>query len=135
MRSLTRSLTGSKPLTQTSWAALIAMNPYAFADDASHFAIYGTTIQVAPVVQDDFAAVYEATLSGLTSVNTTNWLLTDCPNFYLFGCLSAAEAFNQNLPQAAMWKGQALEELDALVAQGDVAQYGSAEVFLGFVTP
>jgi hypothetical protein len=135
MRSLTRDLNGSVPLKATSWAALIGMNPYAFADDARFYAIRGSTLKVAPVCEDDFIAVMETKLTGLSGSNASNWLLAESPNAYLFGCLAAAEAYNKNFQEAAVWEAKAMGELGDVVAQSDVAQFGNAELALDMVTP
>lgn len=135
MRSLTRDLSGSVPLTATSWAALIGMNPYAFTDDALFYAIRGATLKVAPVCTDDFIAVIEAKLTALSDSNTSNWLLVESPNAYLFGALAAAEAYNKNFQEAALWEAKAMGELSDVVAQSDVAQFGNAELALDMVTP
>jgi hypothetical protein len=135
MRSLTRDLNGSVPLRGTSWAALIGLNPYGYAHDAQYYAIRGSTLKVAPVCEDDFIAVMETKLTGLSGSNASNWLLAESPNAYLFGCLAAAEAYNKNFQEAAVWEAKAMSELDQLVAQSDVAQFGNAEMVLDMVTP
>lgn len=135
MTSLVRDVVGSVPLKQVSWDALISRNPYEISDDASVFAINGTSIQVAPVTDDNFLAKFSAVLSGLSSGNTTNWLLALAPDFYLFGCKAAVYAFEEDEARAASYLGLADDILDELVSQGNVAEYGNAEMTLGMVTP
>lgn len=135
MTSLVRDVLGSEPLKQVSWDALISRNPYEVSDDASVYAINGTTLMVAPVTDDDFIAKFSATLSGLTSLNTTNWLLTLAPDFYLFGCQAAASAYLKDYTAAAFLQAQADAILDEIVSQGNVAEFGNAEMTLAMVTP
>lgn len=135
MRSVVRDVVGSAPLIQTSWHALIGMNPNRVSDDATHFAVRGTTLKVVPITDDNFLCTYDSTLTGITSSNTTNWLLTACPNAYLYGCLGAAAAFNKSFGEAATWRSLAAGIVEAFVGQGNVGQYGNAEIFIDSPTP
>ena len=135
LRSIVRNVAGSKPLTQVPWDALILMDPYAVSSDATHYAIYGSTIKVAPVTADGFLAIYDSAVPALNSTTTTNWLLTLAPDIYLTMCQSQAERFELNPQAAAEHRANGLAELDSLVAQGNVAQYGNVEMALDMVTP
>ena len=135
MTSLVRDVLGSVPLKQVSWDALVLRNPYEIGDDAGVYAINGTTLMVAPVTDDDFIAKFSSVLTGLSSVNTTNWLLTLAPDFYLFGCQAAASAYVKDYNAASFLQAQADAILDELVSQGNVAEYGNAEMTLDMVTP
>lgn len=135
LTAITRTLLGSRPLSQVSWAALVERNPYGIGDDAGVFAINGTSIKVAPVTDDDFTIQFSAVLSGLSASNATNWLLALAPDYYLFGGQAAASAYGKDYPTASILQAQADEILDELVSQGNVAEYGSAEMTLNMVTP
>jgi hypothetical protein len=135
LESLTQDLLGSFPLTQLAWNALVALNPYEEADSAIYFAIKGTTLKVAPVTEDDFIAVYWAKLTGLSSGNTTNWLLDLAPDAYLAMCQSVQRAFEEDFQTAALYEAKANAILDELVSQGNVAEYGNTETVLAMVTP
>jgi hypothetical protein len=135
LESLTQDLLGSSPLTQLAWNALVALNPYEEADSAIYFAIKGTTLKVAPVTEDDFIAVYWAKLTGLSSGNTTNWLLDLAPDAYLAMCQSVQRAFEEDFQVAALYEAKANAILDELVSQGNVAEYGNTETVLAMVTP
>jgi hypothetical protein len=135
MTSLVRDVLGSVPLKQVSWDALVLRNPYEIGDDAGVYAINGTAIMVAPVTDDDFIAKFSSVLTGLSGAATTNWLLTLAPDFYLFGCQAAASAYLKDYATASILQGQADAILDELVSQGNVAEYGNAEMTLDMVTP
>lgn len=135
MTSLVRDVLGSVPLKQVSWDALVLRNPYEIGDDAGVYAINGTAIMVAPVTDDDFIAKFSAVLTGLSGSNTTNWLLTLAPDYYLFGCQAAASAFLKDYQAAGFLQAQADAILDELVSQGNVAEYGNVEMTLPMVTP
>jgi len=135
LRSIVRDVTGSLPLTQVSWSALSLLDPYAVSSDATHYAIQGSSIKVAPVTEDDFTAIYDSSVPNLSSTTTTNWLLTLAPDIYLEMCLAEAERYEMNPGAADAHKFNGLTELDNLVAQSNVAQFGNAELVLDMVTP
>jgi hypothetical protein len=133
--SLRRDLIGSIPLTQVSWDAIDLINPYETADDARFYAISGTQLRVAPVCEDDFTATFDKKVAALSSGNTTNWLLSLAPDYYLFAGQAAAAAKFKSYQEAAILQAQADQILDELVSQSNVAQYGNAEMVLPMVTP
>ena len=135
MTSLVRDVTGSLPLKQVSWDALIERNPFAEATDAIVFAINGTQLRVSPVTQDDFVCKFSKVLTGLSGSNTTNWLLALAPDFYLFGCRAAAKLKAEDYAGAQIFGNQADAILDELVSQGNVAEYGNAEMTLPGCVP
>lgn len=136
MSALTRDVLGSMPLTQVSVGALIGRNPYETADDAQVFSLLSaTTLQVAPVTEDDFIVHYSTIVPALTGSNATNWLLTLAPHYYLFACQSAAAAKFKDYATAAMLDGKANDILDQVISQGNVAEFGNAEMTLPMVTP
>lgn len=135
MTSLVRDVLGSTPLKQVSWDALVLRNPYEITSDAGAYAINGTALMVAPVTADSFIAKFSAILPGLSATNATNWLLALAPDYYLFGCQAAANAYEKDYQGAALLQAQADDVLEELVSQGNVAEYGNAETTLPMATP
>jgi hypothetical protein len=128
--SITRNVLGSLPLKQVSWEALVTRNPSQVASDASSFALRGTSFQVAEVTDDDFVLVYRAQLTPLSGSNTTNWLLTQLPNYYLFMGQSYAALRFETTDVAQGLRGLALNLLEHLVDNDVVAQFGNSELTL-----
>lgn len=63
---------------------------------------------------DEIEIVYYKRVPALSDTVTTNWLLTDHPDIYLYGSLSEAEPYLRNDQRLPMWKSlfdQGLEEL------------------------
>jgi hypothetical protein len=136
MSSLTRDVVGSLPLKQVSAAALIERNPYEVSDEAEVFALLtSTTLQVAPVTDDNYLAVYSTVVPALTSSNTTNWLLTLAPHYYLFSCQAAAAAKFKAYQEADMLDAKANMILDQIISQGNVAEFANAEMTFPMVAP
>lgn len=48
--------------------------------------------------------IYYCGLDALTDSNTSNWILTNAPDLYLYGSLIAAEPFLDNDERIATWK-------------------------------
>lgn len=135
MTSLVRNVIGSVPLVQVSWDALIERNPYQVGDDASAYAINGTTLKVAPVTDDDFICKFSSVLTGLSGSNTTNWLLAIAPDYYLFYGQAMGAAKYKDYASATGLKSEANAILDELVSQGNVAEYGNVEMTLPMGAP
>lgn len=135
MTSLVRDVVGSVPLKQVSWDALLTRNPYSDVDDPMVYAINGTELRLGNPLADDFICKFSSVLSGLSGSTATNWLLALAPDYYLFGGQAAAAAFNKDYQVAALLQAQADDILDDLVSQGNVAEYGNAEMTLNMVTP
>jgi hypothetical protein len=136
LTSITQDVLGSVPLKQVSYAAYIERNPYEIADDGQVFTLLSATeFAVAPVTDDDFVLRFSKIVTALSSSNTTNWLLTLAPDFYVFACKAAARAKQEEWTAAATLEAKAMSILDELVSQGNVAEYGMAEMTLPMVTP
>lgn len=133
--SIKQDITGTVPLKQVSWDAIDLLNPNADADYPNVYAISGTQIRVAPVAEDDFIATFDKKVSALSSSNTSNWLLSLAPDYYLFGCKAAAKAKMEDLASAATYQAVADGILDELVSQSNVAQWGNAAMVLPMATP
>lgn len=131
LQSITRDVLGSLPLKQVSNAAFVSRNPYEIASDAEVFTLLSATeFAVAPVTDDDFIVRFSKTLSALTSSNTTNWLLTLSPDFYLFGCQAQSAAYLKDYQTAALLQAQSDDIIDQIVSQGNVAEFGDVELTL-----
>lgn len=136
LRSIVRDVVGSTPLRQVSWDALLLLNPYEVSDDAAaHYAIYGTVLKVAPIVEDSFNAIFDSKLTALSASNTTNWLLTLAPDAYLTMCLAEEALFTREFVLAQGLEASAYGMLADVVAMDQVAQFGNAELVLDMVTP
>jgi len=83
------------------------------ADDSitATYRMTGENIVVDPTPTSEYTFYYSGytTLSGLSLSNTTNWLLDDHPDAYLFGSLCMAEAYLGDDARTSLWK-QAWDE-------------------------
>lgn len=108
-------------LVAMSPANLRASYPYQNGGQMAAYAISGDTIELAPAANADgtLTLAYYATVPALTSTETTNWLMTLYPDLYLYGTLCAAQAYLQDDPRLAVWKGALDEAMDSLMREGN----------------
>jgi len=59
---------------------------------------------------------YYQQLPNLSASNTTNWLLTQAPECYLWGSLAQVGAFTQDADAYALWNGKYQETLESLIS-------------------
>jgi len=130
--ALTRSTYG--PLVEASIAHIRERRIWIATGIPDCYAVTGSTVEVAPSYDGDLTFDYEATLTGLSSSNATNWLITNAPQAYLAMCMYFAKAKFED-PSAGSYRAQALSTVDALTIQSTVAQYGGASVKLRGATP
>ena len=82
----------------------------------AYFAITGNNIELIPTPNDTktIEIIYYAKITALSDSNTSNWLLTNYPDIYLYGSLVQAEPFLMNDERIGTWGsllGKAQEEL------------------------
>ena len=69
------------------------------------YTIIADEIQLGPIpasVQTIEMLFYKK-FDALTAVATTNWMITNAPDVYLYGCLLEAEPFIMNDPRVQLW--------------------------------
>jgi len=82
------------------------------------FTIEGNTFKVRPV--DDRADAYELHYYGKVPTvvganTTTNWLLTEYPNAYLFGVMTELAAVQRNAEMAQLYKARRDETFQEII--------------------
>lgn len=86
-----------------------------------YFSIVGGQIRVLPIPDGEYTAelVYYAKLSKLSNTNTTNWLLTQAPDVYLYGSLLQAAPYLQDDARITVWSSLYQAGLDQLQIADD----------------
>ena len=64
----------------------------------------------------DMEMLYYKAIPALSDAATTNWMLTNHPDVYLYGSLKEAEAFIKNDPRLGIWKQQYEEAISQVMA-------------------
>jgi hypothetical protein len=88
------------------------------------FTIQGRDLILAPTPDAEYtlALDYYANIEGLTSSNTTNWLLEAHPDAYLYGSLCMAKAFEVDPERLAQWKVAWDEVMGEIITEGNAAR-------------
>jgi hypothetical protein len=89
------------------------------------YAVSGSQLILGPEPDDeyDLQLTYYREIPPLTEDNTTNWLILDHPDVYLYGALVMAEAFLWNDERVPMWKSAWDEALDEMIREGNSARH------------
>lgn len=91
--------------------------------DPVWFTVFGSELELLPTPVNDpttLEMTYRCTVPSLTSTNTTNWLLTLAPDFYLYGALMQAAPYLHEDERISVWVqglAAAITELNALSEQ------------------
>lgn len=73
-------------------------HPTADTGQPNEFTVIGGSAQLGPTPDQNYSIelVYRQRLPALSNTNTTNWLLANFPNAYLYGALLAAQPYLAN---------------------------------------
>jgi hypothetical protein len=100
-----------------------------------YFTIVGDEIELLPTPDASYTAqiFYRANIPALTSVNTTNWLLTLAPDLYLYGVLMEAAAYTREDERIPTWYQAYQYALDGMNKLGQDQSYNAGPVELRMV--
>lgn len=95
-------------------------------------AVVGTDIVIAPTPDSDTQytgnLIYDATLTPLSVSATTNWVLTDHPDAYLFGSLYQAAPYLNNDERIPVWEARYYKALDQIRELTQQSEYGGTPI-------
>lgn len=119
MRSIWLDQNPDRPLDYFPPHQLRTVRASAEAGTPTAYTIIGTAIYFAPVPSGNHTVnmAYYGKIPALAS-NSTNWLLTNHPDIYLAGSLSAGEAFGWNDERIGLWNATANDGIAMLNEQG-----------------
>lgn len=94
-----------KILDMYSREVLYRKFPSSSAGSPKGFAIEGDQIVVRPLPDGSYSytKIYYQKVPALTDSNTTNWLLDDYPDIYLYGALCEAKPYLEDNENTAIW--------------------------------
>lgn len=98
-------------------------NPTAYTVEDRQFKLFpAPTSSATAAIEID----YLAKIPALSDTNTTNWLLTDHSDIYLFGSLVNAESFLYNDSRVPLWQARLDQAISELTVQEGKARVGAA---------
>jgi hypothetical protein len=93
---------------------------YAFSDTGTprSFTVIGTNIYLGPIPDAVYSiqCVYKAQVPALSTGNTTNWLLTNYPQAYLFATLCESVMYTKDQASLAQWEALYREAIQSVNA-------------------
>ena len=115
MRSVYVDGSTRKALTQMSPNEMDSRNMGSSTGTPQVYAIVGGQIRLAPAPDTTYALklIYYA-FPQLSGTNTTNWVLDNHPDIYLYGALLEAEPFLKNDKRVSMWASLLQSAVDQL---------------------
>lgn len=80
------------------------------------FTVVGGNLELAPIPDGVYSLelTYQQRIPALSTTNTTNWLLTNWPNAYLYASLLAAMPFIMNDARLAVWSQLYQQAVDGI---------------------
>lgn len=109
------------------------------SDQPVYYTIVGDELELAPTPNEDYTLemVYRANLSGISSSNSTNWLIELSPDVYLYGTLLETAAYMQQDDRVGLWAAAFTSALDQLSIHGNRQSFdaGPSTIWLPGVTP
>ena len=99
--------------------------PYYYAHVDGQFELYPT-----PAETTDFELLYYQKIPSLSTTVTTNWLLEDAPDVYLYGALRHSALYLAEDARSAAWDKQYGEALQMLNTASEQARYSGTGMTL-----
>ncbi len=96
------------------------------------YGVQGSNFRFAPVPGSAYTAtlVYYLKVPALTVSATTNWMITNNPDAYLYGVLAEMEALAKNFPAAQGWEAMFYRSMDEIKLSSNRDTYsGDAALF------
>jgi hypothetical protein len=91
-----------------------------------HYALTAGGIELFPTPDETYNAslVYYARVPSLSDSNTTNWLLTEAPDVYLYGALVHSAPYLKDDARIQVWEALHAQGIDRLNTSSGEAKYG-----------
>jgi hypothetical protein len=134
-RRVTEEASPRRPLDYIDPMGVDQLYPLRASGYSNHFTIIGNSLYTYPLSTNDVELVYYATIPALTSVATTNWLITKAPSLYFRMGLMFAASFIKNDGEVAKNAQMAKALIDGMNRSGMMANYARAGLTLRGVTP
>jgi hypothetical protein len=134
-RRVTEESSPRRPLDYIDPMGVDQLYPLRASGYSNHFTIIGNSLYTYPLSTNDVELVYYATIPALTSLATTNWLITKAPSLYLRMSLMFAASFLKLDAEVAKNAQMAKALIDGMNRSGMMANYARAGLTLRGITP
>lgn len=116
--------------------ALEETQVYSAAQQPLFFAMIGEQFQVVPAPDGSYDAelLYYGKIPALSDSNTTNWLLTESPDLYLYGALAQTAPYLKEDERLGIWAGLYQKLFDDMMQADERSRIGSSKLKSRFRT-
>lgn len=92
-----------------------------------YFTIFGSEMELYPTPDSAYTIemIYRSLIPALTTLNTTNWLLTLAPDAYLYGALLEASPYIKDDNRLQVWGAAFTSTIDGLSSLGLTSTYNA----------
>lgn len=103
---------------------------YSVANQPLMFTMVGQQFQVIPPPNTSYSAelLYYAKIPALSDSNTTNWLLSESPDIYLYGALVQSSPYLKEDERVGTWAGLYQRFVDDMMLADERARIGSSKL-------
>lgn len=110
----------------------ITRDQYKGGCEGNFYTIMGSTLYLSPTLDGptELAFDYYTKIPALSDTATTNWLLVDGPDIYLYGSLLEAEPYLKNDPRIETWRGLLQVALTDIQGASDRAKHSGASLVM-----
>jgi len=117
-------------VTQDSLENIIAEYPSAAAGEPRKFSVVGSSFYIRPPPDAGRSATlfYYRDLPSLSDTATSNWLLLECPNIYLYGACLELTPYLGDDSRIQVWKGAFDEAVGLLTGDNDATKWSGVLV-------
>jgi hypothetical protein len=100
------------------------------------YTVLAQEFQFAPIPDGDYTLqmIYYAAPPYLTTSNTSNVFLANCPDLLLYGALGEAESYLMNDPRLQTWAALYDRSLTALTVSDDSGEFGGSPLSISIAT-
>jgi hypothetical protein len=134
-RRVTEEASPRRPLDYIDPMGVDQLYPLRASGYSNHFTVIGNSLYTYPLSTNDVELVYYATIPALTSVATTNWLITKAPSLYFRMTLMFVASFLKLDAEVAKNAQMAKALIDGMNRSGMMANYARAGLTLRGITP
>lgn len=116
--------------------ALEESQVYSAAQQPLFYTMIGEQFQVVPAPDTSYDAelLYYAKIPSLSTTTTTNWLLSESPDLYLYGALIQSAPYLKEDERLATWAGLYQKLFDDMMLADERARIGSSKLKSRFRT-
>jgi hypothetical protein len=119
-------------------ADLLRSGTYSSAGQPKYYTILGSSLEVVPTPSIEYTielAYYQSFTALDEEENTTNWLLTNHPDVYVYGTLVHSAPYLKDDERIAVWVGLYEKALSDLKVESETAEFSGSALRMGAKWP